>query len=134
MALPKYNGPMKGQHGHHSTPEINDGPCLLEPGESLPLKFMIDRMMDAGVQRQVHAALTRLYHFGPDGTIPDDFLDPTQDFNVNYARIHELKTYLEAKIRRNEEVAAAAVAKAKEENAKDAVSNEPEGEGGENPS
>jgi hypothetical protein len=127
MATPKYNGPMKGQHGHHSTPELNDGPCLLEPGESLPLKFQIDRMMDAGVQRQVAAAMTRLYHFGPDGSIPEDFLDPMQDFNINIARVHELKHYLEAKIRRDEEAAAAAIAKAKEENEKDALPDEPKG-------
>jgi len=119
MATPKYNGSMKGQHGHHSEPEINDGPCLLEPGESLPLKFQIDRMMDAGVQRQVHAAMTRLYHFGPDGSIPDDFLDPMQDFGVNVARIHELKVYLEAKIRHNEEVAEEARKAAEEANAND---------------
>jgi hypothetical protein len=120
---------MKGQHGHHSTPEINEGPCLLEPGESLPLKFQIDMLMESGVQRQIHSAMQRLYHFGPDGSIPDDFLDPMQDFGINIARVHELKMYIEAKIRHNQEAADAAIAKAKEENEKDALPNEPESPG-----
>lgn len=98
--------------GHRSEPVPNDGPRLVEPGESLPLKFQIDRMMDAGVKRQVWAAQQRLYHFGPNGTIPEVFIDPTQDFNCNIATIHQLKNYLEAKVRQNQEAAAAAEAEA----------------------
>jgi uncharacterized protein YijF (DUF1287 family) len=133
MSKRKFNGSGRAQFAHHSEPEINNGPCLLEPGESMPLQFMIDRMMDAGVQKQVHAAMQKLYHFGPDGSIPDDFLDPFQDFGINHARVHELKTYLEAKIRQNKEAAAAALAKAKEENANDAIPSTPEGNGNGDP-
>ncbi len=109
----KYNTSLKSiERAHRSIPIPNTGPRLVEPGESLPLKFMIDRMMDAGVQKQIHSAMLRLYHFGPNGTIPDTFMDPTQDFGVNIATIHELKNWLEAKIRSNKEAAEAAQAAA----------------------
>ncbi len=109
----KYNTSLKSvQRAHRSIPEPNEGPRLVEPGESLPLQFMIDRMMDAGVQKQIHSAMLRLYHFGPNGTIPDTFMDPTQDFGVNVATIHEMKNWLEAKIRSNKEAEEAAIAAA----------------------
>lgn len=102
---------------HRSVGESEFEPSIIEPGESLPLKVQIDMMMEAGVRKQVHAAMLRQFHFGPDGVIPEDFLDPTQDFNFNRATLHEVKKYIEGKIRKNEEMAAEALAKAKEINA-----------------
>ena len=70
MAVLKYNTSLKSvPRGHKSEGEYNDGPNLVEPGESLPLSFMIERMMDAGVRKQVETAMLRLFHFGPNEKI-----------------------------------------------------------------
>lgn len=123
----KFNVSTKNhERNFRSTGQVNNGPDLTEPGESLPMKMQIERMMDAGVQQHVAAAMAKLYHFGPDGTIPDAFIDPTQDFGFNVYNAKLLREYLEAKVRgekeRAEEIKKEAERKAKEKAAAQAES------------
>ena len=108
MAKLKYNTSLRSIEKAHEHPgEFNDGPRLVEPGESLPVSLLIERMMDAGVRKQVETAMIRMFHFGPNEEIPEEFFDPTQKFDFNWAEAHAYKRYLEAKIRMKEEEAEA---------------------------
>lgn len=126
MAM-KYNTSLKSvARAHRSEPEHDFEESIVEPGESLPLELMIERMMNAGVARQVSQAMIRMTHYGPNEKIPDEFFDPTQRFNFNWAEAHAYKRYVEAKIRNNEEGKEEILKKVKER--KDAASGPTNGD------
>lgn len=54
--------------------EKNFGPSLVEKGESLPTKVMIDRMMQAGVR--LAESRQAYYDFQPGEEVPDEFVPP----------------------------------------------------------
>lgn len=109
----KWNGAF--QRTPHSIPEENNGPRLVEPGESLPTRVMIERMMDAGVRKSVHQALLNTFEFGTEENVPDGFINPLTQKSTDIIQVYEYKRWLEAKIRGQEEeaerIAAEAAAK-----------------------
>lgn len=127
----KYNTSLRSTPNQrpHSKGEDCQFPVLVEPGESLPLAMMIEMQMNAGVHKQVESEMQRLYHFGPTEIVPDEFTDPFQDFNANMQVANQLRKYLEAKIRDNEEKMEEAKAAAKKlvEDAKSKPEPDPPG-------
>lgn len=116
MAFKDWNGPYN--RVHHSEGEKDFPPSQVEPGESLPTRVLVERMLNAGVARSVHNAMLRFYEFGVDESVPDAFIGPRGRYSTDIVDIGLMKQYLEAKIRKNaeaakeaEELAAAAKAK-----------------------
>lgn len=110
MGKAKYNTSLRSiERREHSKGEDCYKPILVEPGESLPIAVMIEMQMDAGVRKQVAAQIKRMFHFGADDNVPDQFIDPKQDFNFNMEALDTYKAYLEAKIRGQVEQAKAAL-------------------------
>lgn len=62
--------------------EKNNMPSVVEPGESLPRRVMIDNMMAAGVNLQAIRS-TRGFEFHPDAEIPENWIDPTRHPNFD---------------------------------------------------
>jgi len=96
----------------HSEGEKDFGPSIVELGESVPTRVLVERFMNGGVAHSVANAMQRFYEFGFDEVVPDAFIGPRGRLANDIVDVGLLKKWVEAKIRGNEEAQAAAAAEA----------------------
>lgn len=101
MSFERWNGPYN--RVSHSEGEADFPPSRVEPGESLPTRVLVERMVNAGVARSVHNALLRFYEFGVDASVPEDFIGPLGRYSCDIVDVGLMKEYLDARIRENKE-------------------------------
>lgn len=99
----KFNGPYS--RVHNMEPPVEHEPRLVEPGESLPTHMLVERMMNAGVRLSVERAMQHIYEFGATEEVPEGYIGPGGYYSTDIVDVANLKKWLEAKIRGEQEEA-----------------------------
>ncbi len=100
---------------NHSEPIPNDGPNHVEPGESIPVKTMVEAMLQSGAM--LSAKRRFIYEFGPNERVPVGYYDPTREPGFDMIDAHRIQGEIIEKLKEKKAEQAAAAAKKTEDEA-----------------